>query len=422
MTFQNNSENLLYKNFLDKHYILYDNDEKYAEFINKFLFDNLLNYVLNYGNHGNFPNIIQKCERCKNIEKEYEQINNLNLKRNQELYENKFKKFSEEQKRKYREQEKNLTNKYQTEIQNLNNNILKLTQEKQIEVQNLNDDILKLTQEKYELEQEIIISKNKKSVVLGVEGEMELKQIFKTMNKKVIDKHKTNHACDLWIVDDNNKIIYAIESKNKQIIIQKDIDKFNFDLKYIKENLLSGEYRKYNIIGLFISLNTKFINQEIGSLSFNKDKTYITQQYVSQNFFEIYFKTIEYLTRFRVEKNYDETLNLINDEYTKMKYLTDLCGKINQNAEEIINNSNIIYKELSVRISNFKEELVKMGIETKQKIEIENDIRTYVLKCIQEKTKINLKWVKEQSEKKNIFNGKKITSKFLIKWAQNMNV
>lgn len=417
MTFQNNSENPLYQNFLDKHQILYENDEKYAEFINKFLFDNLLNYVLNYGNDINFPNIIQKCERCKNIEKEYEQINNLNLKRNQEVYENKFKEFSEEQKRKYQEREKTLNDNYQNEI-------LKLTQRNQIEIQILNDkyqnNILKLIQEKNELEKQIIISKNKKSVVLGVEGEMELKQIFETMNKKVIDKHKTNHACDLWIIDDDNKIIYAIESKNKQKIIQEDIEKFDFDLKFIRDNLLFGEYHKYNVIGLFISLNTKNINPEIGTFSFDKDKTYITQQYVSQNFFEIYFKTIEYLIRFRVEKNYDEMLNLISDEYTKMKYLTDLCGKINQQAEEIINNSNAIHKELSVRITNFKEELVKMGIETEQNIEIENNIKTYVLKCIREKTKINLKWVREQSKDKNIFNGKKITSRFLLNWAQSM--
>lgn len=414
MTFQNNSENPLYKSFLDKHYILYENDEKYIEFINKFLFDNLLNYVLNYGNNINFPNIIKKCERCENIEKEYEQINNLNLKRNQEIYENKFKKFSEEQKKIYQEREKILNDKHQTEI-------LKLTRENQLKIQILNNDILKLTQEKHELEDEIIISKNKKSIVLGIEGETELKQIFEKMNKKILDKHKTNHACDLWIIDDDNKIIYAIESKNKQIIIQEDIEKFNYDLTYIKNNLLTGDYRKYNVIGLFISLNTKNINQEIGSFSFNKDKTYITQQYVSQNFFEIYFKTIEYLTRFRVEKNYDEMLNLITNEYTKMKYLIDLCGKINQQAEEIINNSNTIHKELSIRITNFKEELIKMGIETEQKIEIENDIKTYILKCIQEKKKINLKWVREQSAKINIFNGKKITSKFLMKWAQSMD-
>lgn len=372
-----------YNSFLNKHSLLYNNDVNYTEFINKFLYDNLLNFIMNY--EGENTSIKIECQNCNKIREEYEKINTLNLKTNKETY---------------------------------SKLISKLNNEHQNELKILNDELLMVTNLKHELETELMNLTNKKSITLGVEGESELINIFNSMDKKVIDKHKINHACDIWIIDDKHKIIYAIESKNKQKITGEDINKFNFDLNYIRDNLLIGDHKTYRIIGLFISLNTKKINDTIGSFNFNINKTYISQQYVFKEFFEIYFKTIEYLVSDKHSKSYDEIINLITNEYKKMISLVELCNNINKNADEIIKNSNIINKELSVRINNFKQELINIETETSEKIKKENEIKEYILNCIQNEEKINIKNIREKIKNTNLFEGKRLTTKFLINWAQ----
>lgn len=397
-----------YNSFLSKHLGLYNTNANYTDFINKFLYDNLLNFVMNYQDNSE---IKFECKNCNKIKEEYEKINTLNLKTNKEMYLNKLSELELHNTELIHTLKSELNDKYQNEIKILNENHKR-------EIDNLNKELLSVVNSKHELENELISLTNKKSIVLGNEGETELFNIFQSMNKKIIDKHKMSHACDMWIIDDEYKIIYAIESKNKKRIIGEDIDKFNFDLEYISNNLLIGDYKKYKIIGLFISLNTEKINDTFGSFSFDLNKIYISQQYVFKEFFEIYFKTIECLVSNKNSKSYDEVINLITNEYKKMSSLIELCVNINKNADEIIKNSNIINKELSSRVIDFRRELINMEDNTNERIKIENEIRIYILECIQNEVKINLKTIREKIKNTNIFEGKKLTNKFLINWAQ----
>lgn len=451
--FYTNHKMFSYSSFLNKHLKLYNIDDEYTEFINKFLYEHLLNFILNYksddietlteirdNTEDEDSDDHKECENCNKIKEEYEQMNIINLKKNEESY---LKQISELNQTNNKTIEKinethkkeilDITKNHKKEINTLNeklvsiidskhdleNEILDITQKHRDELKVLNDNLISEIKLKHELENKLLTMTSKKSITLGNEGEKELFEIFKSMNKHVIDKHKTSHACDMWIVDDEHKILYVIESKNKKRIIQEDIVKFNFDLDYIPKNLLIGEHKTYKIIGLFISLNSDSINNEIGSFLFDLDKTYITNNYVFKEFFEIYFKSIECLIHENNIKSRNEVIDLISNEYKTMAHLIDLCNDIDNNANKIVQNSTMIKKELSKRIHDFKQELINIENETSKQILIENEIKTYILECVSKKTKISIKKIKEQIKNTNIFEGKKITSAFLINWAKS---
>jgi hypothetical protein len=266
---------------------------------------------------------------------------------------------------------------------------------------------------KLKYENEINNLKSVSSIKLGNKAEQDLKQMFDNLNKNCIDKHKTNHVCDLWIIDNNNKLLYVIESKNKQKILSDDLIKFKYDLNYIKKNY--KEYNDYEIIGLFVSTRGNTINSEIGSFSFSFNETYISQQYITEEFFKLYFKSIETLNKIKtLDVDYNETLNLITNEYKNLRQLIELCESINNNACNIINYSNEIKYEINVRVNNFKLKLIELNSPDTNKFEIEAKIKQY----INSDPKFTLKQVKKMCEGYNIFNNKSLTKKELIEWAK----
>ena len=71
---------------------------------------------------------------------------------------------------------------------------------------------------------------------LGVIGETELIKLFedlKQFNLSIINLTQVDHVSDIWLIDGNHKILFVVESKNKDSISKNDIDKFENDLIYI---------------------------------------------------------------------------------------------------------------------------------------------------------------------------------------------
>ena len=83
-------------------------------------------------------------------------------------------------------------------------------------------------------------------------------------------------------------------------IISKDYEKAKEEAEKanIERAEKTNEYKTYEIIGLFISTRGDIINQEIGSFSFGLYETYISQQYISEEFFKLYFKKTIFYTSF----------------------------------------------------------------------------------------------------------------------------
>ena len=253
---------------------------------------------------------------------------------------------------------------------------------------------------------------NKSSIGLGNIGEANLKSMFEKMGKNVVDTHKTNHVCDLWINDDKNKILYIIESKNKKKILTEDIDKFKSDLMNIRQNIVPKKFPDYKTTGLFISLNSDIINSTIGSFSFTLDISYITSKYVFEEFFDIYFKSIETVFNIPTTENYDKVLNLITNEYHEMKNLLELCDGIKKNSNKIINMIDSISKQLNDKIYNFKDYLIKLQSQYSDQLTKENELKNY----IKTHPKFTVKEIKEMAKNYDIFKGK-MTKQSVIEWA-----
>ena len=372
-----------YVNFINKHNSLYNIDQEYTSNIDQFLYENYYDYIMNYTSSIDQQNN-EQIDRSLKLELDYTEIN--------ELHKNEINTLKE------------------LHDKELSNNNRQWADKINIITLNHNNEINKL---KLKYENEINDLKSISSIKLGNKAEQDLKQLFINLNKNCIDKHKTNHVCDLWIIDDVNKLLYVIESKNKQKIISDDLIKFKNDLNYIRKNY--KEYIDYEIIGLFISTRGDTINTEIGSFSFSFNETYISKQYISEEFFKLYFKSIETLNKIKtLDVDYNNTLNLITNEYKNLRQLIELCESINKNALNIITYSNEIKDEINVRVNDFKMKLIKLNSPDTIRLEIETKIKQY----INSNPKFTLKHVKEMCEGYNIFNNKSLTKKELIEWAK----
>lgn len=393
----------LIMNFLkiiDKHTKLYNIDQEYTTSINQFLYENYKDFIINYESSTDLRLIDKQLKIEVNLDEinKQHQIELENLTNNYNNMINHFRLTHKEELNKIRNDTINLVSK-EYEIKYINN---------------ISDLKINHANEINKLQKQIADLKSNSSIKLGSKAEQDLKELFIKLDKNCIDKHKTNHVADLWIIDKENKILYIIESKNKNKILSEDLIKFKYDLDYVTKNIKPNEFKDYEIIGLFISTRGDIINQEIGSFSFGLYETYISQQYITEEFFKLYFKSIETLIKLKIsDVNYNNTLNLINGEYKNLRSLIDLCENINKNANIIISNSNKIKKEISIRVEDFKNKLINLNSPDVNKIEIEKQIKNYI------KTNKNFtcKKVKEMSKGYNIFNGKQMTKKMLIEWA-----
>lgn len=89
----------------------------------------------------------------------------------------------------------------------------------------------------------------------GVKGEQTLADYLRVRFSKseIIDSSKLRHSCDLWMRIDEAFFV-AIESKNKSVVTTVDVDKFLFDVDYLKRT----NPTKF-LGGVFVSLRSKNI-------------------------------------------------------------------------------------------------------------------------------------------------------------------
>ena len=438
-----------YLEFISKHNKLYNINQEYTTSIDQFLFENYYDFIMTFeikDEEIQLENIVENTITIDidKLNKQHKlEINNLtnnyNKLNEQHTLEidnltNNYNKLNEQHKleidnltntyesiinqfKKSHEQDiKNIQIKHENEINKIKTDTNELlTKNLELKfVNEINDLKLEHANEINELQKQIFDLKSTSSIKLGNKAEQDLKELFIKLGKHCVDMSKTSHVADLWIIDEQNKILYVIESKNKGKISSDDLTKFKFDLDYINKNFKTNDYKTYEIIGLFVSTRGDIINQEIGSFSFGLYETYISQQYISEEFFKLYFKSVETLIKLKsVDSNYNDTLNLINGEYKNLRCLIDMCDNINKNANIIIENSNTIKKEISIRVEDFKNKLTELNSPDSKKLEIEEQIKKY----IRTNKKFTCTKVREMSKGYNIFNGKQLTKKMLIDWA-----
>lgn len=416
--------------FISKHNKLYNIDQEYTTTIDEFLYDNLKEYVMEYESEYLNVEIERSLKEPIDINEQHK-LEIQTLTNNYESIIEHYKTTHEEELDKIRHESNELLKKeleleHVKELNQLNSEhdkrINELNNEHNKVISNLNSEhnkaINDLNNEHNNklmlLQKEIADLKSTSSIKLGCKAEQDLKELFISMGKNCVDKHKTNHVADLWIIDDDNKILYVIESKNKGRILSDDLIKFKNDLEYISKNIKPNEFKNYELIGLFISTRGDAINSEIGSFSFNYYETYISQQFISIEFFKLYFKSIETLVKLKnTNSNYDSTLTLITNEYNSLRSLIEMCEVINKNANTIITTSNNIKEEITNKINKFENTLVEINSPKSSQIEIETKIKNY----IKTNPKFTVKEIKRMTNGYNIFNGKKFTRQSLIAWA-----
>ena len=189
------------------------------------------------------------------------------------------------------------------------------------------------------------------SINLGNKGEQIIKELLENLGYKPIDKSKVAHSEDLWIIDENNKIIFLFEIKNKKKIDREDLVKFNKDMTDI-----TNLYQNYSIIGIFINLLDVNISSDIKKFKVESNKIYLTLNYISEELLQTYIETMkeniiklrnipsaEDNTKFR-----EDTKNKFNIIQTEMNNIVTSVNKVSQEISSSDTNNSITSIENSI--------------------------------------------------------------------------
>lgn len=288
---------------------------------------------------------------------------------------------------------------------------------------------------------------------LGVIGESELYNMFKSLNHfdlTIINQAKVNHVSDLWMIDNENKILYVVESKNKDTITNADIEKFDYDLKYIQEsnhhetiksamlkrqqvdlmsstknnnanemintiNNLFDNFTQYKVVGLFISLRTQTVNSSFGSCTYTFEKTYIGNQCISKEFFSMYLQTTSTINNTHKfnKDDYQRVVDLISDKYNSLKNVLKAIGSIQQNAISIQSTATMIEQELSTKMDDINASLATIATTESEIVKAEKKICDYIISL--PTNKLRVQQVKDLSRGLKVFNGAKLDKQFISK-------
>ena len=316
---------------------------------------------------------------------------------------------------------------------------------------------------------------------LGVIGETELIKLFedlKQFNLTIINLTQVDHVSDIWLIDGDHKILFVVESKNKDSISKNDIDKFENDLVYIankknhqqiikqlnsqhgeeetsvevetlsESNEVSGvgevntvgdlkpiierkhvgykqffkDFDNYTIVGLFVSLRTAVINQSIGSCNYSFEKTYITQQCCTKEFLSMYIQTIvstNSVKKFDNEK-YQSVIDTISDKYKNIQTIITNINMINDSANTIIQTTESVKKLLENEISEINKSLVKIDTKESDLVKAEQKIIEYITSTPNKQLKVVD--VKQLANNLPVFNGVKITKAWIIEQKKELKI
>jgi len=202
------------------------------------------------------------------------------------------------------------------------------------------------------------------SYALGKIGEQEVYEMLQSVRPS-LDISKvatTGHLADILAIDYNRNIKYVIEIKLKQDITRNDINKFEIDLETAKKDI------SYEIKGIFLSLNSDRIPMK-GNLSIDRDKVYLTKQYVTKEVLTIVFDMYEIYCNLSISANkidnkkitYEIPENVfklianLRNEYKEINLERDMLTTVLQNSK-----TNIVNVESVLVKLQLKQEFIKM--------------------------------------------------------------
>ena len=227
------------------------------------------------------------------------------------------------------------------------------------------------------------------SVDLGNKGEQIIKELLENLGYKPIDKSKVAHSEDLWIINEEDKIIFLFEVKNKKSISKEDLVKFNKDMTDI-----TNLYQDYSTVGIFINLLDVNISSDIKKFKVESNKIYLTLNYISEELIEaLILSSKEHIKEIRnipsAEDNTkfrEDTKNKFNIIQTKVNEAQTILTEVSQEISSSNTNNSITSIENSIinYIKNNKKWTKKYIIE-------ELDPKHIIVKTNWNKTKI-LSW------------------------------
>lgn len=256
---------------------------------------------------------------------------------------------------------------------------------------------------------EVINDRNHSSTELGTIGENLVVEVFEEMNKRFglnIEVQRISidekHAGDVIVWDHSNKILFSIEVKNKTVISREDIKKFDFDLKR-----LIALHRSYKVVGLFISLFNKSINETIQSFTTDFDKTYITRDYFTVEFLRIYIESIR--KQLKIQKDISisdddkKMIETLQENFDEFKFISDECAEMENHILALQEKVNNIKNRFKTKISSCQEVLVKYDPESQKQSNTQRQLVEYCRKHNWKKESIKVKDVRDLMKTTDLF-------------------
>ena len=256
---------------------------------------------------------------------------------------------------------------------------------------------------------EVINDRNHSSTELGSIGENLVVEVLEEMNKQFglnIEVQRISidekHSGDIIVWDKINKILFSIEVKNKTVISREDIKKFDFDLKR-----LIALHRDYKVVGLFISLFNKSINETIQSFTTDFEKTYITRDYFTIEFLRIYIESIR--KQLKIQKDISITeddkkmIDALQENFAEFKFISDECAEMEQHIQALQQKVYNIKNRFKSKISSCQEILVKYDPESQKQSNTQRQLVDYCRRNGWKKENIKVKDVRDLMKTTDLF-------------------
>lgn len=191
--------------------------------------------------------------------------------------------------------------------------------------------------------------------------------LYSVNNKFEINKTShTGHLADIHVIDHEHKIKYIVEVKFKQNITRNDITKFESDV-----NSISSSDDGFNIIGLFLSLNTDRI-VGIGKYSITPNIIYLSESYVTRDTLEVLFNMVIItqtirrgikvpastpvsVVKYTIPSNVVDLIVKLRVEYASIAKEREVYDSILKNAQSTVNDTFYLKSRLDIR-----EEFIKL--------------------------------------------------------------
>lgn len=260
---------------------------------------------------------------------------------------------------------------------------------------------------------------------LGEIGEKIVVKMFEKINDRFnlkleitrISEEKA-HYCDVLVFDNENKIVFCIEVKNKTETRSTDRKKFQEDLKTIEK-----DYPNYFITGLFISLYEEIITENIKEFYFDLKESYIARGVFTQEFMVMYIKSIQNLINLNREKDKMKQNNIqivdIENQYNYSKILTEEFNEIKSQYNNLNNQINEFQNKICDKFTQDLKAIRNVNDSFDKKLKIKENIVRYCENRDWKESKMILKEIVTLCENTTIFEIQThLTKKYVIETCQ----